>query len=261
MLLSICIVNYHSEDQLVDFLTSVVKYPPQGTYEVIVVDNGSSIDLKEHLQERFGELVKVIKAPRNLGFGAAQNLAVTMAKGEHVLLCNPDLELQDDSLDRLLQFASQQTDFGIIGPRLRYQHGGVQESARRFPRFFDLLGKRFSSLSWFRRHVDQYLMRDANFDQPIKVDWLVGAVMLMRRDRFQELGGFDERFFLFFEDTDLCRRAWENGYPVWYIPDSFFLHTRRRLSESDRPGMWIFKKTFWVHVGSAIKYFRKWRGR
>lgn len=258
MKLSICIVNYHSEQQLVDFLDSVVRYPFSGDYEVIVVDNGSSIDLQEHLQERFGELVKVVTPQRNLGFGAAQNLAVQLAKGEYVLLCNPDLELQDESLNRLLQFAEGQADFGIIGPRLRYHHGGIQESARRFPRSADLLGKRFPGLSFFRKNVDHYLMNDTDFDQPVKVDWLVGAVMLLRRDRFRELGGFDERFFLFFEDTDLCRRAWEKGYPVWYTPDSHFIHTRRRLSESDRPGMWIFKKTFWIHVGSAIKYFKKW---
>jgi GT2 family glycosyltransferase len=80
----------------------------------------------------------------------------------------------------------------------------------------------------------------------------------MRKDLFEKLGGFDERFFLFFEDTDLCRRIKNAGFEVWYCPDSVFTHTKKRLSESDWPGGWLFKKAFWIHVWSALKYFRKY---
>jgi len=259
MKLSICIVHYHSEAHLERFLQSIFRFPPHVDYEVLVVDNGSSIDLPLHLSRLFPDKIKVFNFGGNLGFGRAQNLVVQHARGEYVFLCNPDLELRSGSLDMLLSFAEEHPDFGIIGPKLLYADGGVQESSRRFPKFSDLFLKRLGLFPFFKKRVGRYLMHDVNLNESVTVDWLVGAAMLMRRDVFLQLGGFDERFFLFFEDTDLCRRAGEIGYPVWYHPRAEVVHTRKRLSESEVPGMWVFQKTFWIHLGSAMKYFKKWR--
>ena len=259
MKLSICIVHYHSEKYLERFLDSLFRFPPDDDYEVLVVDNGSRVDLAKHLHQKYGDRVKVFNFGGNLGFGKAQNMVIKKAKGEYVFICNPDLELRDDSLKTLMKFAEQQRNFGIIGPKLLYDGGGVQESCRRFPSLTDLVFKRLGLTPVFKKRVGRYLMHDVNLDRAIEVDWLVGAAMMMRRKVFLELGGFDERFFLFFEDTDLCRRAGEKGYSVWYHPDARFVHTRKRLSESEIPGMWLFQKTFWIHLGSAIKYFNKWK--
>lgn len=97
-------------------------------------------------------------------------------------------------------------------------------------------------------------MRDIDLSKKTKVDWLVGAAMLMKKDRFLDLGGFDERFFLFFEDTDLCRRLKNEGHDVWYYPEVSMTHSEKRLSER---GLWPLKKVFWVHLASAGKYFWK----
>jgi GT2 family glycosyltransferase len=203
--------------------------------------------------------VRVISSERNLGFGAAQNRAVKEAKGEYVLLANPDLRVRKGGVKNLLEFSDHLQDFGVIGPRLVHQDGYVQESARRFPKLSDLLMRRLRFLPYFKKRSDRYLMKDVDLDVPREVDWMVGAALLMKRERFQEIGGFDERFFLFFEDTDLCRRLIEKGYSVWYFPQASFIHPKLRLSDSRMPGMWVFKKTFWIHLGSAFKYFKKWR--
>jgi GT2 family glycosyltransferase len=145
---------------------------------------------------------------------------------------------------------------GIVGPRLQHEDVTFQASARKFPNLLHLIANRFPL---FPSTLSEYLMSSTDFQKPQSVDWLVGAVLLMKRDLFLSFQGFDERFFLFFEDTDLCRRVRGMGLSVYLCPDAVFTHPRQRLSESDFPGMWLFKPAFWIHVVSAVKYFLKWR--
>ncbi len=257
MKLSICLVNYHSEAGIRKFLESVMDYRPDCLHEVLIMNNSPSQDLRV-LVEEYGDWVKVHKLQKNIGFGKAQNKAVKLAHGEYILICNPDIEAQEGSLTRLLAYADRLDDFGIIGPRLAYPEGGVQESARRYPSMSDLSVKRLGLSKLFSKKMKKYLMKDRKFQDSEKVDWLVGAAMLMKREKFLEIGGFDDRFFLFFEDTDLCRRVNEAGHDVWYYPEAEFFHSQERLSER---GFWPFKKVFWIHMASAGKYFWKWRAR
>jgi len=258
MKLSVCVVNYHSDKQLRNFLESFVDYRPDCLHELIVVNNGSmNPDFKRNLKQEFGDMLTVISPQKNIGFGAAQNRAVRKARGEYVFLANPDLEFDEGALKDLIEFAESLEDFGVIGPRLRQLDGEIQQSCRRFPKFSDLVIKRLGLSKLFRRKMAKYLMKDIGLEKESQVDWLVGAAMLMKKDRFLEMGGFDERFFLFFEDTDLCRRLNESGYDVWYQPEVTLTHSEKRLSER---GFWPFKKVFWVHLASAGKYFAKWAG-
>lgn len=255
-MLSVCIVHYHGEEDLERFLNSLETYPLPVEYEVIVVDNGSKSGFVDRMKERFGAAIHWIKPGRNLGFGAAMNLAAKQAKGEYLFLANPDLLVPEGSFSQLFEFAQASRDFGVIGPRLVDTTGNRQFSCRRFPRWRDLFFHRLSSWPFFKKRSARYVMADVDLKTPLRVDWLVGAALLLRRDRFLELGGFDERFFLFFEDTDLCRRAKEAGYEVWYDPDAVLLHSHERLSER---GLWPFRKVFWIHLASAVKYFWKYR--
>ncbi|MDP2691732.1 MAG: glycosyltransferase family 2 protein [Candidatus Gracilibacteria bacterium] len=257
MKLSICVVNYHSEKELRRFLESLTDYPPRCLFEVVLVHNGGQEEELRSLEKKFGGMMYIIHSRDNQGFGAAQNKAVQKAKGEYVFICNPDLEVDEDSFQSLLSFAEELPEFGVIGPQLVHEGGVIQESCRRFPRFIDLVVKRVEFLPGFKKRARHYLMRDRDLSVPTQVDWLVGAAMLMKRERFLELGGFDPRFFLFFEDTDLCRRVHVAGHDVWYYPDSIFLHAHERLSQK---GWWPFSKTFWIHFRSALQYFWKWRG-
>ncbi len=257
MKLSICVVNYFNEEALLTLLGSIVDYPPECLYEVVVMDNGSDDhdEFKKKLL-KFGDQVRVYQSSANHGFAKACNRAVNLSKGEYVLMCNPDVEMMDKSFQHLLDFADQQGDFGLIGSQLLNPDGSVQASARKFPTLMDLLANRLSFLPFLSRRSRRYLLKGKDLQEPTQVDWMVGAAMLMKKDMFTSIGGFDERFFIFFEDTDLCRRLSQEGHEVWYHPHSQMIHSEERLSQR---GFWPLKKVFWIHLASALKYFWKWR--
>jgi len=257
MKLSICIVNYYTEEQIKRLLESISLYRPECLHEVIIVDNGDSMQQLKELKEDFGEWIHILSPQQNIGYGAAQNRAAKKAVGEYLLLLNPDIEVEEGSLDRLIHLAETMAPFGVIGPQLIHPDGTLQDSFRRFPRFRDLFSKRLGIDRFFKKSMDHYLMNDKSMNKPTTADWLVGAAMLMKRSTFLEQGGFDERFFLFFEDTDLCRRLKASDLDVWYVPNATFLHSQKRLSER---GFWPLSKTFWIHLHSACKYYWKWIG-
>lgn len=260
MRLSICIVHYFSETALQQYLKSIFSRckllpSPSRDFEVIVVDHGSRN--MDQVRAEFPSVI-ILTPSRNLGFGAGLNIAAKASKGDYLFLSNPDLLAINGSFETLIQFLEANPKRGIVGPRLQYPDGRIQESCRRLPTVLDLFAHRMSWLP-FGKQRNRYLMKEQDFSKLFQADWLVGAALMLRRDLFLQLGGFDERFFLFFEDTDLCRRVKEAGYEVWYCPDAVFTHTSIRLSESKWPGGWVFKKAFWTHVMSGIKYFWKWR--
>lgn len=249
-------VNYGHDKHIARLLKSLESYRPGFLHEVVIIDNSEQRGELRALKKQYGEWVQVHHPQGNLGLGKGSNLAVRHAQGEYVLICNPDIEFDERSLDKLVSFAEELGEFGVIGPQLINADSTVQRSYRRFPRMRDLFLKRLPVVSRFTRK-NPYLMSDKDPEHTETVDWLVGAALLMKKDQFEELGGFDDRFFLFFEDTDLCRRLWEEGKEVWYYPESVFIHSETRLSER---GAWVFKKVFWIHFMSMLKYYLKWRG-
>lgn len=256
MKLSLCVVNYHHDEEITRLLKSLESFRPQFLHEVVIVDNSEQKDELKALRNTYGDWVKIHHPQGNLGLGKGSNLAVKHAQGEYVLICNPDIEFDQGSLDSLVAFAEDLGDFGVIGPQLINSDSTVQHSCRRFPKIWEPFLKRLPLASKFGRK-NPYLMSDKDPNHTETVDWLVGAALLMKKDVFQEMGGFDDRFFLFFEDTDLCRRLWESDKEVWYYPKSVFVHSEERLSER---GFWVFKKVFWIHFFSMLKYYVKWKG-
>lgn len=257
MKLSVCTVNYYSVPQLRRFLQSFSDFRPHCLHEVIVVDNAQQKEEMKQLVTDFGSWVKVVSSSSNVGFGKAQNKAARTAKGEYLFFCNPDIEVEDESISRLIHYAEQHGNFGIMAPRLLDPDGSLQDSCRRFPTWFDLLVKRLGLTKRFQKRMDRYLMHDQDPEEVVDVDWVVGAAMLVKKESFLEWGGFDERFFLFFEDTDLCRRVHQKGERVVYVPQASFIHSETRLSSR---GFWPFSKVFWIHLRSALQYFWKWKG-
>ncbi len=239
MKLSISLVHYFADAALKKCLQSLQQHPFYGDVEILIVNNGSFEPISLPANAR------LIPTEKNLGYGAAHNRAVKGAQGEYVLLCNPDLEFTESALDRLVACFESHPKAGIVGPKLMFKNGETQDSARSFPTFWKLLCHRLGR-------------KEGAPQQACQTDWLVGAALLMKREVFLQLGGFDERFFLFFEDTDLCRRVKQARYEVWYCPEAVFKHEKLRLSESQLPGGFFFKKAFWHHVASAVKYFLKW---
>ena len=224
--LSIVIVSYNSAGYLRDCLLSLKKYAPliDEKYEVIVVDNASSDNSAEMVKKEFS-WARLIKNQKNLGFSAANNIAIKNSSSDYILLINSDCEVYDDSVRNLVSFLELQNDAGIAGPKIINSDGSVQLSCRRFPSFFDagmhsILVNIFPDNPFSRR----YKLADIYRDEPFAVDWVSGSCMLIKRAALNDTGLLDEKYFMYVEDTDLCYRMWKKGWKVFYNPYSRVLH-------------------------------------
>lgn len=254
-MLSIITVNY-SNRKSIEALWESLKAQSFQDFEWIIVDNNSPRGEGSHLEAYFesDEKVHVIPLTRNIGFGGANDEGVKFAHGEVLALVNPDIKVHEDCFSILLDtLRDPKNQAGIVSPRLLDENGKSQESARRFPTFWELFGRRMKVAN-----VEDSL---AERETLKPVDWLQGSFLVMERDFFvNKLTGFDHRFFLFLEDTDLCRRTWEAGARVLFQPQALADHGSERLSGGSIFTA-VFKSTFWIHVVSTFKYFWKYRGK
>lgn len=231
-------------------------------HEYFLVDNAAGDGTGDLVRERF-PWVRLIEAPRNIGFGAGNNLAMREAQGEYVMLLNPDLTIFTNEIEKLVEFADAHPEYGIIGPRLLHPDRTQQRTFHRFPNAFIPLYRRtvLGRTPWGRREIERYLMLDADADKVQEVDGLFGAAILVRREVLDRIGLFDERFFMYFEDTDLCRRAWESGWRVCYAPVAEFVHYHQRESELKSVWQLFTNRTARFHIKSGVQYFLKYRGK
>ncbi len=229
--------------------------------EIIVVDNHSCDDSIGFLRNRArGKAnVRVIESARNGGYGQGNSLGVRHARGQYILIINPDNELEPAGLESMVRAMERDPAIGILAAQLVQEDGTVRDSYRTFPTLTDLFIKRTRLRHVFKTRMRRYLQHHEDRHAVRDVDWVAGACMLMRRSLFGELGGFDPRFFLFFEDTDLCRRCWAAGRRVVYYPQARATDRKHRLSEGGFLSFFL-KPTMMIHLWSALKYFWKWRG-
>lgn len=207
-LISVIVVTYNSQDFIEDCLSSVVKFLPDA--EVIVVDNNSN-DTTVKKIAKFLPAVKFIKSQKNLGFGAGNNLASKEAKGGFLLILNPDTKFIEP-IDQLISFYNQTPEVGIVGPKLLMPNGQVQPSVRKLPTIWAAF-KEF--ILGIKNAYSQYVPEGGN---PVEVECLYGATVLIKKDLFESLGGFDEKYFLYYEDIDLCGRIRNLGKKIYYYP-------------------------------------------
>ncbi|MBI2638222.1 glycosyltransferase family 2 protein [Candidatus Peregrinibacteria bacterium] len=232
-------------------------------FEIIVVDNDSHDESLEYLEQmhKKGEIT-LVHSGSNLGYGRANNLGVKYAKGKYVLILNPDVSVETDTIQKMVDYMEEHPDTGVLGPQLYFFNGQIQDSCRRFMRPADLIIKRtpLQRFKFLKKRVDEYVMTDYDHKNTQDVDLVTGACFMASRAAFEKVGGFDDRYFLFMEDADLCRKMWEAGMRVVYFPLARALHYHKRLSGGSI--FWLLKqRVFWIHMHSALKYFWKWRGK
>jgi GT2 family glycosyltransferase len=230
------------------------------TLEILVIDNHSEDDSIGVLRNRLSHIprVRILENHTNTGYGAGNGFAVERAQGEYLLIVNPDNTLLPDCIEKLVEAIEKDPGIGITAPQLIHEDGTIRDSYRSFPRFLDVVAKRAKVLQGLLgKRVEHYLQSGTDPHASREVDWVVGACFLIRKDLFQKLGGFDPRFFLFFEDIDLCKRVREAGKRIVYLPAAKAYDRKRRLSEGGL--LSLFKSRVGrEHVKSGIKYFAKW---
>lgn len=227
MTLTIGIVNYNTKEDLKSCIKSILQNPPKCNYKIIVVDNNSrdgSRELLKNLEERN---VKCILNNKNRGFGRACNQIAKMRNSSYILFLNPDVEISENAIDKLIKFLKKNGKIGLVTGKLLFPDGSFQLSCRKFPTILRVLFGRESLLrNTFPNNIisKEYLMSEHDYNEIQFPDCVRGAVMFFRTDVFKKIGGFDEKYFLYFEDTDICLRLRKKGYEIAYLPDAVFYH-------------------------------------
>ena len=218
---SIVIVSYEARDVLAHCLEAVAG----GPWEVVVVDNASTDGSPALVRERFPS-VRLVELPENRGFGAGNNVGMRLARGRYVLLLNSDAWPAGDAIEHLVAFAERHPEVGAAGPLLRRPDGSLQASVRGFPTVWRLCTEYFflRKLAPRSRLFNAFYGAGFDYASEREAEFLMGAVLLLRREALADVGGFDERFFMFSEEVDLCYRLRRAGWQVAFTPAAEFVH-------------------------------------
>jgi N-acetylglucosaminyl-diphospho-decaprenol L-rhamnosyltransferase len=253
--ISILIVNYNGRDDLLHCLRSLEVARNEVELEVLAVDNGSTDGSIESVASRF-PWVRILVMGQNLGFAAACNRGLEQARGRHVMLLNPDTELHANSLTTLVRALHEHPEWGIVGPRMVDQDEHPYPSARRFPTPFFLFCEctRLIYIFPHSRLFAQYFYGDRQPDSAGRVDQIEGSALAISGTTLHAVGPLDERFFLFFEEVDWCKRVWEAGFEVRIVPEAVVRHYRATTMSR------FYVESRRAHARSALAFFDKHYG-
>ena len=233
-LLSIIIINWNAGQQLRDCISSIAIAKQEGIMlsEVLIVDNGSTDDSLDGI-DQLGVPLRVIRNNENRGFAAACNQGAELANSIYLLFLNPDTRLLEDSLTRPIRFMQEPSNsgIGICGIGLVDEEGNATTSAARFPTLRVMAGKILGLTKLFPSVFPAHLMTSSNIRKTGPVDQLIGAFFLIRKNVFDRCGGFDERFFVYYEEVDLSLRAKRLGYSSYLLTEVSAFHKGGGCSE------------------------------
>lgn len=223
----------------------------QVSFEMIYVDNCSTDGSTAFIKKNYPQ-VKVIQNTKVQGFGHNNNLAAKQAVGKYLAILNPDIQAREDSLRNLYNTAEELQGNCLLVPKLLNPDLSFQYSARGFITASTLWNRLITKGSDAANNkvMERYLLRDIDQHSYQMVDWAIGAAMFISHDIFKKLGGFDEDYFLYIEDTDLCVKAWKSEIPVIFTPDAEFIHNHMRASVK-------LSKRSLMHLQSYLTYFKK----
>ncbi len=266
MKVSVIIVNYNTKDLTKACIESVMNEGSKLDFEVIVVDNNSkdgSVKELKKLWRKYKNL-KLIENKENSGFSKANNQGAREASGKYILLLNSDTVVKRFSFKKLIAFAEKKEDAGVVGARLLNPDGSLQASCFYFPTIKNAIRE-----YWLGQEglFEKYAPKG---NKPVEVEALVGAAFLITPKALQEVGLLDERYFMYFEDVDYCRRVWEKGLKVYYLPEVRVLHYHgesgkkladaanqwRRLIPSSKIYHGVFYHTL---LNLVLKLGQKWK--
>ncbi|MFQ5721406.1 MAG: glycosyltransferase family 2 protein [Candidatus Aminicenantales bacterium] len=251
--LSIIIVNWNTKSLLKQCLESIKAHTKKISYEIIVVDNSSTDGSADMVEANFPEVI-LIKNEKNLGYGQANNQALVRAQGKYVLFLNSDVAVNDNCLDEMFEFMENHPQVGASACKLTYPDGRLQHSCRQFPSFkvffLMLIGLRavFPKMKIFQK----YMMLDWDHSDLREVDQIMGSFMFVRKDSLEQIGSFDQRYWMYFEEVDLCLRLNKAGWKIVHYPYASAVHYLSKSSEQ-----WSEAKRVKEFQRSLLKYFRK----
>lgn len=249
---SVVIINHNHRRVIETCIESLFALPDRATFEVMLIDNTSSDGTAEWVADRFPQvMIRQNKVRR--GFAANANAGIdALVRGRHVLLLNPDVICAAGMLDRLVARLDSHPEAAIAAPQLYYPDGTMQPNVRRFPTPAALASRALHiDAVWKNRAVRHYLMH-GEATVSAKVDWVTGAVMMVRRAAIDSVGSLDESYFLYWEDLDWCYRMRRAGWSVHRVAEARAIHAQGREGVR-RP----FSRAGRAQLTGAIRFFRK----
>lgn len=258
-LISIILVTYKEEKELMKCLVSLQKEDQAASatkhpFEIIIIDNNAKGRLKSVINKKFPG-VKYINSGADIGYGAGNNLGAKYAHGKYLFFINPDTEIEKDAINNLAEFLNTHPKAAIVAPTFFDMQGirfADQGSAELTP-LTAIFSHSIIHKAWPANPIAQnYWMRGQDFTKPQQLPVIPGTAFMVRKAVFEEIGGFDERFFLYFEESDLCRRVRLAGWQVWRIPGSKIRHIWHAATQGAVYNIYFRQ--------SRYKYFNKWYG-
>lgn len=252
---SIIIVSYNSENEIVNCINSLLLQLNDSDGEIIIIDNNSTDNTISLINNIDSKSISIIQNKENFGYTKANNQGIKNAKGDYMLLLNPDTIVPNSTIKNLLDEIKDNKNIGAIAPQLRYPDGMTQKSCRRFPRrrdiFYESIG--LSKIFNDSKEFNYWKMGDFDHKNNSLVDQPAGAALLIPTKIIDEIGLLDEQFPMFFSDVDLCKRIWDAGYTVQYTTNSFITHEGGASVYRQRIKMIVSSHySFW-------KYFNKYK--
>ena len=261
MKLSVIITHYKTPELLITCINSIKDTVKNTAYEIIVVDSETEKKHKELIIEKHPD-INFIGFNKNVGYAKLVNAGLKEAKGEFLLILNADIIMLGSAIEKLIDYAEKNNDVGIIGPQLLDFTNNIQTSCFSDPDWGAILARRtfLGKLKWGRDKLKKFAISEWDKKSIREVDWVQGSAMLVKKSLVDKIDLMDERFFMYFEDADWCRRSRKAGYKVVYLPEAQMSHYYHRASKK-----WgflldlLFNKYTRIHILSSIKYFSKWK--
>ena len=252
--LTFSIVAYKNYAQIINAVNTINKFTNNFSKEIIVVDNTEKENRKNYFKD-IQELtsldnVNLMVNNGNLGFGKANNVALEKAQGTFFVICNPDILLIENSFDKILPYMKKNTSIGAVIPKLIDKNHKIEPVYRRELTPYDVFIRYFHPFNTFSKRRAYHTMQDMDFTKPFQVPFGQGSFLVVRTSLMKQLNGFDERYFMYVEDADLCKRINQVSL-LEYFPYTSVVHLWEKGSHRN------FKLMKW-HIQAMIKYFVKW---
>ncbi len=252
--LGVVIVNFNSGALTLQCVQSLLAHHIAPATQIVVVDNASPDASGLMLRKALPPGVNLIDARKNRGFGAGINLGVAALSTQLVLVLNPDTYFRGNDMAQVQALFASTPRLGVAGLRLVNPDGSLQYSARRFYSIPDILARRTALGRWapLRARIDSHLLKRKWGGAPFEADWVMGTGFVVRRDAFNQIGRMDERYFLYFEEVDLCARMWIDGWRVVAVPEVELVHEHQRSSAAG-----LLSRSGKTHLRSMARFFAK----
>lgn len=244
-----CIVTYNNIHTIGAAISSLLEFTKGVPFSLTIVDNGSTDGTVEYIKENFPD-VELIISNKNVGFGEGHNSVLPSLNSDYHAIINPDVILRDDVITKMADYMDENADIGLLSPQIRFPDGRPQILGKRAPTPSYLIASRMRNDGNPCKALCEYAMLDCDMTAPTDIQNATGCFMFIRTPLLKKLGGFDKRYFMYFEDCDLTREVCRVSRCVYY-PDAVVYHEWGRESKKN-------SKLKLIQLISMLKYFSKW---